>query len=185
MIQFFLHFSLKYLNRKHGRCKTIDQRHVSLEKIPIALEKSYEMEAFVNGYHVHKEMWTPFLGEKLDTAMQPNNVKDKYAVAIFQEGKQDVIGHFPLGKSGKFVKTIFHFLKENRCQIIVHGKAVNQNDGLGMKHRLDCYLQQKKNSSLFSKEDFLNCCNYIAKESEIKKVKPNFLFHLFNLRSDA
>ena len=91
------------------------------------------MKTFVMGHHLYKETWTSFVGEKLDTAMQPNNVKDKYAVAIFQEGKKDVIGHFPLGKSGKFVKTIFHFLKENRCQIIVHGKAVNQNDGLGMK----------------------------------------------------
>ena len=68
--------------------------------------------------------------------MQPNNVKDKYAVAIFQEVKKKVIGHLPLGKSGKFAKIIFYFLKaakENICQITVHGKAVNQNDGLGMK----------------------------------------------------
>ena len=41
--------------------------------------------------------------------MQPNNVKDKYVVAIFQEGKRKIIGHFPLGKSGKFAKTIFTF----------------------------------------------------------------------------
>ena len=55
---------------------------------------------------------------------------------IFQEGKKKVIGHLPHGKSGKFAKAIFYFLKrakENRCQIIVHGKAVNQNHGLGMK----------------------------------------------------
>ena len=66
--------------------------------------------------------------------MQPNNVKDKHAVAIFQERKKKIIGHLALGKSGKFAKTIFHFLKaakENRCQLIVHGKAINQNDGLG------------------------------------------------------
>ena len=41
--------------------------------------------------------------------MQPNNVKDKYAVAIFQERKKKVIGHLPLRKSGKFAKTIFTF----------------------------------------------------------------------------
>ena len=58
-----------------------------LEKIPIILEKSYEIEAFVMGHHVYKQTWTPFVGEKLDTAMQPNNAKDKYAVAIFQEEK--------------------------------------------------------------------------------------------------
>ena len=66
--------------------------------------------------------------------MQLNNVKNKYAV-IFQEEKKD-IGQLPLGKSGKFEKTIFSFLRaaeENRCQIIIYGKAVNQNDGLGMK----------------------------------------------------
>ena len=27
-----------------------------LEKLPIVLEKSYEMEAFVMGHHVYKEM---------------------------------------------------------------------------------------------------------------------------------
>ena len=78
----------------------------------------------------------PFLGEKLDTAMQQNNIKDKYAVAIFQEGKNKVIGHLPIGKPGKFTEASFYFLKpakENRCKIIVHGKAVNQNDGLEMK----------------------------------------------------
>ena len=69
-------------------------------------------------------------------AMQPSNIKDKYVVAIFQGGRNKVIGHLPLGKSGKFAKTIFYFLKEakeNRCQIIVLGKVVNKNDGLGMK----------------------------------------------------
>ena len=99
-----------------------------LEKKPILLEKSNEKE--------YKETRTSFAERKLDTAMQPNNVKDKYDVAIFQEGKKKVIGHLPLAKFGKFSKTVFHFLKtakENRCQIIVHGKAVNQNDGMGMK----------------------------------------------------
>ena len=68
--------------------------------------------------------------------MQPNNVKDKYAVAIFQEGKKKVIGHLPLGMSGKFAKILFYSIKvpkESRCQIIVHGKAVSPNDGLKMK----------------------------------------------------
>ena len=66
-----------------------------LEKSPIVLEWSHEMEAFAE--------------EKLDSGMQPNNVKDKYAVAIFQERKKKVIGHLPLRKSGKFAKTIFTF----------------------------------------------------------------------------
>ena len=107
-----------------------------LKKMPFVMLKSNEMEAFVMVYHVYKETWKLFVGEKLDTTMQPSNVKNKYAVTFFQEGKKKVIVHLPLGKSGRFPKTIFYFLtvaKENRYQIIVHGKAVNQNDGLGMK----------------------------------------------------
>ena len=95
-----------------------------LEKIPIILEKSYEIEAFVMGHYVYKQTWMPFVGEKLDAAMQPSNIKDKYAVAIFQGGRNKVIDHLLLGKSGKFAETIFSFLKaakENRCQIIVLG----------------------------------------------------------------
>ena len=67
--------------------------------------------------------------------MQLNNVNDKYDNAIFQEEKK-VIGYLPLGKSGKFTKIIVDFVKafkEKRWQVIIHGKAVNQNDGLGMK----------------------------------------------------
>ena len=62
-------------------------------------------------HHVYKQTWTPFVGEKLDAAMQPSNIKGKYAVAIFQGGRNMVIGHLPLGKSRKFAKAIFYFLK--------------------------------------------------------------------------
>ena len=85
-----------------------------LKKIRIILEKLYEIEAFVMGHLVY----------------------DKYAVAIFRGGRNKVIDHLPLGKSGKFAKTIFYFLKaakENRCQIIVLGKVVNKSDVLRMK----------------------------------------------------
>ena len=117
-----------------------------LEKIPIILEKLYEIEAFAMGHHVYKQTWTPFVEEKLDAAMQPSNIKNKYAVAIFQGGRNKVIGHLPLGKSGKFAKLIFYFLKsakENRCQIIVLGNVVNKNDGLGMKVTFDLHSRRK------------------------------------------
>ena len=41
-----------------------------------------------------------------------------------------------MGKSGKFAKTVFYFLKANKkhsCVIKVLGKAINGGDGLGMK----------------------------------------------------
>ena len=100
---------------------------VSLREIPLILEKCFSMDAFVMGHHVYKETWNPSVGEELDTAMQPNNVKEKYAVAVHQKGKQVVIGHLPFGHSGKFAKTIFDFFKaskENRCKIVVTAKVV-------------------------------------------------------------
>ena len=45
-----------------------------LEKIPIILEKSYEIEAFVMGHHVYKQTWTSFVWEKLD-AIRGNAAK--------------------------------------------------------------------------------------------------------------
>ena len=112
------------------------QEILEVESIPIRLLSSYEIMAFVMGHHVYKEIWTPTIGEHLDAFIQPNNSMDKYAVAAYQKGKKQVIGHLPLGKSGKFAKTIFYFLKANRdnkCQVEVIGKVVNQKDGLGMK----------------------------------------------------
>ena len=49
---------------------------LSLDLIPIVLNTTYEIEAFVMGYHVYKNTWTPFVGEALDVAMQPDNKMD-------------------------------------------------------------------------------------------------------------
>ena len=88
-----------------------------LEKIPIILEKSYEIEAFVMGHHVYKQTGTPFVWEKLDAVMQPSNIKDKYAVVIFQGGRNKVIGHLPLGKSVSLRRQVFIFKSSQRKQM--------------------------------------------------------------------
>ena len=108
---------------------------LSCEEIQIIRLKSYAINAFVMGYHVYKKNWTPSIGDELQGFMEPKNKLDKYAVAI--KGKDgDVFGHLPLGKSGKFAKTVFYFLKSDKnhhCKITVTGKATNAGDGLGMK----------------------------------------------------
>ena len=67
--------------------------------------------------------------------MEPKNKFNKHAVTV--KGKDgDVIGHLPLGKSEKFAKKAFYFLKSNKkhhCKITVTGKATNVGEGLGMK----------------------------------------------------
>ena len=45
------------------------------------ISKIFKMEVFVMGYHIYMKTWKPIAGEKLDTAMEPNNIMDKFAVA--------------------------------------------------------------------------------------------------------
>ena len=85
------------------------------------------------GYHVYKTNWTRVVGEKLTGVMESNNLVDKYAVAV-KRSDESIVGHLPLGKSGKFAKTIFYFLKANKKRVIkVLEKAINGDDGLEMK----------------------------------------------------
>ena len=85
--------------------------------------------------YVYKKNWTPSIGDELRGFMEPTNKLDNYAVAA--KGKDGhLISHLPLGKSGKFAKTVFYFLKSDknhRCKITVTGKATNAGDGLGVK----------------------------------------------------
>ena len=105
------------------------------DSISIVRLKPYEINAFVMGYHVYKNNWTPSVGDEFQGFMESTNKMDKYAVAV-QKDDGEVIGHLPLGKSGKFAKTVFYFLKTDKshgCKITVTGKAINAGDGLGMK----------------------------------------------------
>ena len=78
--------------------------------------------------------------------MEPTSKLDKYAVAV--KGKdRDVIGNLPLGKSGKFAKTVFYFLKSDKnhhCKITVTGEATNAVDGLEMKVPCQFFLAEEK-----------------------------------------
>ena len=107
--------------------------------IPIIKEKEYQIGSFVMGYHVYRNIWSPKEKDSLHTEMEPTNVMDKFSVAV--KDKTTTVGHLPKGKTGRFCKTIFYFLKlENtNCEVeITSPKAVNLGDGLGM--RIPCKL---------------------------------------------
>ena len=109
--------------------------------LPVVVLKSFEIEAFVKGYHVYKSIWITTKDEHLHAVMQATNELDKYAVAVQKEDSK-VGGHLPLVKSGKFAKTIFYYLEiseSNVCVVVVTRKPVNQGDGNWMK--LPCSLQ--------------------------------------------
>ena len=121
---------------------------------------------------VYKETWT----QRCNRLMLRTNT----LLQFFMKEKRRSLVIFPSESRKSLQIFVFYFLQtaiENRCQIIVYGKVVNQNDGLGMKvpSRLlitakekitDILNNKKKTSKIF-------CCNYIVKESGIKKIKPN------------
>ena len=81
----------------------------------------------------------PVIGEVLKTSMEPQNEVDKYAVAVVDK-ENNVIGHVPKEKSGKYAKTTFYFLNTDqgitlklRCHVKITGKAVN----MGRQQRED------------------------------------------------
>ena len=76
---------------------------------------------------------------------------DKFAVVI--ENNIATVGHLPKGKTDRFCKTVFYFLKiENTsCKVVITSpKAVNLGDGLGM--RIPCKL-------IFRGQSFVNMNN--------------------------
>ena len=102
----------------------------------IIKEKEYQIESFVMVYHVYR---SPKEKDILNTEIDPSNVVDKFAVVI--KNNTTTVGHLPQGKTGRFCKTVFYFLKidNTSCKVVITSpKAVNLGDGLGM--RIPCKL---------------------------------------------
>ena len=70
---------------------------------------TFEIESYVKGYHAYQYEWTPKVDEVLETKMEPTNIVDKYAVCVLYRNR--VVGHLKRGKTGRFAKTIFYFLR--------------------------------------------------------------------------
>ena len=123
------------------------------QPIEIILIKCYETNSTVMGYHEYQKKWDADIGEVLEAKTEPTNEKDKYAVAVCKKG--DVVGHLPKGKTGKFAKMIFYFLKSEMlcaCKVKVTGKRNNFGDDKGL--RIPCLLQffgPKENIELLKK----------------------------------
>ena len=85
---------------------TIDSNIVNIEdKIPIAVITNIEIDSYIKGYYAYQDKWTPQMGEKLKTTIEPDNIMNKYAVCVLKYN--DIAGHLPKGKNGKFAAKIF------------------------------------------------------------------------------
>ena len=88
-----------FKKEKYGNSQSKVRKHSIVWRNTVRL-KSYTINAFVMGYHVYKNDWTPSIRDQSQGFMKPTNKPDKYAVAV--KGKDgNVIGHLPLGKSRK------------------------------------------------------------------------------------
>ena len=52
-----------------------------------------EIGSFVRGVHAYKDIWEPREEEVLLLKREPDNVEDKFAVAVMKSGA--VVGHVP------------------------------------------------------------------------------------------
>ena len=93
--------------------------------IPITKKRELNFKSFIMGFHEYRKIWEPKYSEISEVKMEPTIKMDKFTVAVIKNKK---IGHLPPGKTGRFSKTIFYFLKCEYidCKVkIVDGKAGN------------------------------------------------------------
>lgn len=104
------------------------------DELPITLITSMDLETFIKGHHIYKNIWTPQLDELLEVSTESDNPVDKFAVAV--KKNQNIVGHLKKGKTGRFAKTLFYFLRSNpdsKCHAKVTGKRCNLGDGDGLQ----------------------------------------------------
>ena len=56
-------------------------------RINVCILYFFELQSYITGHHMYKDIWTPTLGEKLSTTKAPENHHGKYAVKILKENE--------------------------------------------------------------------------------------------------
>ena len=62
----------------------------------------------------YKDIWTPEIGENLDAQIEPNNQTTQLTNTLFLYENLKKLRHLKKGATGRFAKTIFFFLKDER-----------------------------------------------------------------------
>ena len=116
------------------------------EEIPVVVTTNFDVDSFVKRCHEYKSIWPPKIGEIISTERKPENVVDKYTVCVKKEN--EIVAHLPLGKDGKFAKTVFYFLRADEygwCNVLIKQKPVNlgNDDGMQVSCTLNLVGQKK------------------------------------------
>ena len=88
-----------------------------------------QFNSYIRGYHAYMDSWTPVLNEELILKREPNNDKDRDAVAVMKE--EAMVGYVPFNLS----HLISAFLRRNTnigFAKVVGGK-VNRGAGYGLE----------------------------------------------------
>ena len=124
------------------------------DELPMVLTTTLDLETFIKGHHVCKDIWTPKQGEQLDLLIEPDNRMDKLAVCVKINEKN--VEHLKKGTSGRFAKIVHYILRSDAYSsawVKVTGKRCNLGDGEGMQ--VPCKLslsRQPKFVSLLRRE---------------------------------
>lgn len=54
----------------------------------------YEMMSVIRGFHIYCAVWTPVVGEELESRREVGNVVDRYAVGVYKPDGT-LVGHLP------------------------------------------------------------------------------------------
>ena len=62
--------------------------------------ETFQLESYVRGYHVYKDIWAAAVGEELECIQERDNPRDAYAIAVVKH--RATVGHL-LRKCHTFV----------------------------------------------------------------------------------
>ena len=88
-----------------------------------------EIKSFVRGYLAYMDIWAPEEKEKLILKREPENIKDKYAVAVLKDDL--VVGHVPYNLARHF--SLFLRREVNKGLAEVRGEKINRGAGYGLE----------------------------------------------------
>ena len=78
------------------------------DELPIVLITTLDLETFIKGHYVNKDIWNAKEGEQLGVLMEPVNRMDKFAVCL--KINEKIVGNLKKGTSWRFAKILFYFL---------------------------------------------------------------------------
>ena len=124
------------------------------DEVPIVLITTLDLEAFIKGHYVYKDIWAPKQGEQLGILMEPANRMDKFAVCV--KINEKIVGSLKKGTSWRFAKIIFYFLSSDAyLSALARVTDIRCNLGDGERMQVPCKLSlsgQPKFVSLLHKQ---------------------------------